>query len=298
MSEIVKVHTCKKIDDLEMGVLTNGTPFLTGRTLSKMCGVSPSSINDWGEDVPERGDRLRGGKMADLLAAQGFEGDRLFDKIPFEDQSEVNAYPDPVCMAFLEYYAFEAGRNCTEEAKTNYRVLARKSLQDFIYRSVGYDPLNVVPVIWQQYHDRLLLNPVPFGYFSVFKETADIIIASIREGLIVDDHTVPDISLGRTWSGYWKTNNFDTVYGFRAKYPHVYPEYFPQARANDVIDAFVYPVDALGEFRRWVQLEYLPKKYPNYLKKKVKDGAIPASHVELLLKSLETPTLPVASEDK
>lgn len=57
--------------------------------------------------MPERGDRLRGGKMADLLVAQGFEGVRLFDKIPFEDQLEVNAYPDSVCMAFLEYYAFE-----------------------------------------------------------------------------------------------------------------------------------------------------------------------------------------------
>jgi hypothetical protein len=116
-----------KMRAIATGVLADGTSFLTGRTLSKMCGVSPSSINDWGEEVPERGDRLRGGKMADLLAAQGFEGVRLFDKI--------HAYPDSVCMAFLEYYAFEAGRNCTEEAKTNYRVLARKSLQDFIYRS-------------------------------------------------------------------------------------------------------------------------------------------------------------------
>jgi hypothetical protein len=297
MDEIAKIHTYKKVDEIEMGVLLDGTPFLAGRSLSRLCGVSPSSIFDWGERVPDRGDRLKGGKMAKLLAAQGFKGDRLFAKIPFDDQVDINAYSDAVCMSFLEYYAFEAGNNCTEEAITNYRVLARKSLKDFIYRSVGYDPSDTVPVIWRQYHDRLLLNPVPFGYFSVFKETSDIVIASIREGLIVDDHTVPDISLGRTWSGYWKTNDFDAVYSLRTKYPHVYPEYFPQARANDVIDAFVYPVDALGEFRRWVQLEYLPKKYPTYLKKKVKDGAIPASRVELLLKSLETPILPKSSHE-
>jgi hypothetical protein len=292
MSEIIKVYTCKKIDDVEMGVLADGTSFLTGRTLSKMCGVSPSSINDWGEEVPERGDRLRGGKMADLLAAQGFEGVRLFDKIPFEDQLEVNAYPDSVCMAFLEYYAFEAGRNCTEEAKTNYRVLARKSLQDFIYRSVGYDPSNAVPLIWRQYHDRLLLNPVPLGYFSVFKETSDIVITSIREGLIVDDHTVPDISVGLVWSKYWGSQQLDDKYGARTKYPHVYPEYFPQSQANDRIEAYIYPVDSLGEFRRWLYSEYLPNKYPSYLKNKVKKGAIPASRVELLLKAFEIPILP------
>ena len=47
--------------------------------------VSPKD-KPWGESVPEKGDRLKGGKMADLLAAQGFEGVRLFNKIPFEDQ--------------------------------------------------------------------------------------------------------------------------------------------------------------------------------------------------------------------
>jgi hypothetical protein len=212
MSEIIKVYTCKKIDDIEMGVLADGTPFLTGRSLSKLCGVASSSIIEWGEDTPKEGARLRAGKMADLLSGQGFEGARLFDKIPFEDQLEVNAYPDSVCMAFLEYYAFEAGRNCTEEAKTNYRVLARKSLQDFIYRSVGYDPSNAVPLIWRQYHDRLLLNPVPLGYFSVFKETSDIVITSIREGLIVDDHTIPDISVGLGWSKYWGNQQLDDKY--------------------------------------------------------------------------------------
>lgn len=292
MSESLKAYTFKKVDDIEMGVLIGGTPFLTGRTLAKMCGVSPSSINDWGEDVPEKGDRLKGGKMADLLAAQGFEGVRLFDKIPFEDQSEINAYPDVVCMAFLEYYAFEAGRNCTEEAKTNYRVLARKSLQEFIYRSVGYDPLKIVPIIWQQYHDRLLLNPVPLGYFSVFKETSDIVITSIREGLIVDEQTVPDISVGLVWSKYWSGEQLDDKYGIRTKYSHIYPEYFPQSQANGSIEAYIYPVDSLGEFRRWLYSEYLPNKYPVYLKSKVKKGAIPASRVELLLKAFETPILP------
>jgi hypothetical protein len=50
------------------------------------------SIIEWGEGAPLSGARLRARKMADLLSAQGFEGVRLFDKIPFEDRLEVNAY--------------------------------------------------------------------------------------------------------------------------------------------------------------------------------------------------------------
>jgi hypothetical protein len=292
MENNLQVYVSKNVDDVEMGVLENGTPFLTARSLSRFCGVAVSTVLAWGENSPIGGDRLKGGKMAELLISQGFEGDRLFEKINFIDNVEVNAYSDAVCMAFLEYYAFEAGRNCTEEAKNNYRVLARKSLRDFIYQSVGYDPSKAVPQIWRQYHDRLLLNPVPLGYFSVFRETSDIVISSIREGLIVDDKTVPDISVGLTWSKHWDNESLNDRFGQRTKYPHVYPDYFPQSQANGKIDAFVYPVDALGEFRRWLHLEYLPNKYPSYLKTKVKQGAIPASRVELLLKVLDVPILP------
>lgn len=291
-SDSLELFVIKEIDDIEMGVFSDGTPFLSGRSLARLCGIAASTINEWGELTPKQGDRLRAGKIATLLAAQGFEGDRFFLRVQNPGQSDINAYPDAVCMSFLEYYAFEAGERCTEEAKTNYRALARKTLQEFIYRMTGYDPLNVVPINWQQYHDRLILNSVPVGYFSVFKETADIVITSIREGLLVDHHTVPDISVGMAWSNYWKASNFDQTYGARTKYPHIYPDYFPQAQANGSIDAFIYPGDSLGEFRRWIYSEYLPKKFPNYLKGQVKKGAIPASRVELLLGAFEAPVLP------
>jgi len=64
--------------NIEMGVLSDGTPFLTGRSLARLCGIAPSTTNEWGEFTPKEGDRLRAGKMAVLLAAQGFEGDRFF----------------------------------------------------------------------------------------------------------------------------------------------------------------------------------------------------------------------------
>lgn len=285
MSEIQKfqqlelqVVTYKEIDGIEMGVLNDGTPFLTGRGLARACGISNSTLVNWGEFTPQIGDSFRAGKMAELLAANGFDGARFFLRIPngiqFGIEASISAYPDNVCMAFLEYYAFEAGKRCTETASQNYRVLARKSLRSYIYQMTGYDPSQLVSRSWKHFHDRLLLNQMPEGYFSVFTETAQLVLASIRNGLVIDDHTVPDISVGKVWSGYWKANNLDKKYGNRMKYPHVYPDYFPQSSAQGGIEVFIYRLQSLGEFRTWLESTYLPDKFPNYLKNKEKQGAL------------------------
>lgn len=238
--------------------------------------------------TPDRGDRLRGGKLAKLLDAQGFEGGRLYKQIPFGDQPVVNAYPDQVCMAFLEYYAFEAEpRYLKENAKNNYRILARKSLRDYIYSMTGYDPLAQALSSWKHFHDRLLLNAMPSGYFSVFSETAQLVLTAIQNGLIIDDHTVPDISVGQLWSKYWKEARLDDEYGSRAKFPHTYPEYFPQSQANGDIKAFIYPLKALGEFREWLETVYLQQKFPGYLKRKQSQGAIAGDKAKALLKAFE-----------
>ena len=69
-----------------------------------------------------------------------------------------------------------------------------------------------------------------------------------------------------------------------------YPDYFPQAKSNPQ-DMNVYPVAALPEFRVWLQTEYIPKKFPSYLKGKVKDGILPPSAAELLLSHALPPAL-------
>ena len=294
----LSVVISKEVDGVEMGVLSDGTPVLTGRGLAKACGISNSTLLGWGQTIPERNDKLRGGKLAELLDAQGFEGDSLYKQVPFNDQPVVNAYSDKVCMAFLEYYAFEAEpTNRKEQAKNSYRQLARKSLRDYIYQMTGYDPLAKVLSSWKHFHDRLLLNPIPSGYFSVFSETAHIVLTSIRVGLIIDDHTVPDISVGQAWSKYWTANKLDEVFGHRARFPHIYPDYFPQAKANSDIKPLIYPNKALGKFREWLDTDYLPQKFPGYLKRKAKQGAISASRVRALIEAVEPPQSKVLPPD-
>lgn len=272
---------------IEMGVLRDGTPYLTERGLGRICDVSPSSISKqsvlWATGK-------RANSFAKILNEQGLNRDQLFIDVKVNG-TLVHAYPDDVCMAFLEYYAFDAEQYCTEAAKANYRKLARRTLREFIYIATGYDPAKVVPTHWRQFHDRTLLNKVPSGYFSVFREISDMVICSIRAGLKVDDHTVPDISVGKIWSKYWLEHSLAAKYGERKKFPHTYPEYFPQAEANSVIEAYIYPLKSLGEFREWMQLTYLPEKFPDYLKRKAKLGALPVSSVELILAA-------VASDDQ
>lgn len=106
-------------------------------------------------------------------------------------------------------------------------------------------------------------------------------LSSIREGLQVDQHTVPDGSVGKIWSTYWKENKLAEAYGERTKYPHKFPDDYPQSGAD--VEVWIYPTSALGSFRVWLESEYIPKKYPAYMNRKAKQGAIPPSRVDALL---------------
>jgi len=178
-------------------------------------------------------------------------------------------------MAVLEYYAFDAKQGSAETAQKNYRLLARSSFKAFIYKAVGYNPETQLATGWQQFHDRvsLVYGAVPNGYFSVFKEIADIVIRLGHAKMHIDHEFVPDISVGIHWGKHWVRSGFELVFGLRKKYEHNYPSYFPQAISNPQ-EPWCYPDAALAEFRRWVREEYMKKgKFDAYISTKVHDKA-------------------------
>lgn len=272
-----------EIEGIQMGVLNDGTPYLTERGLARLCGVHSKTISDLGSNWQDERQKPRGKKIEQLIGQQNASSARLFAKTEQAGQ-KINAYPDYVCMAILEYYAFDADGVDKEDAQRNFRLLARKSLRDFIYERVGFDPAASKLESWRHYHDRILLNKLPAAYFSVFREIADIVVAAIDGGLIIDSHTIPDGSVGSHWAKHWKAKKLSERYGERKKYPHEYPEYFPQSAAN--VEANIYPLAALGEFRIWLENEYLPKNFPSYLDGKVKQGFLPKQVAGKLLISL------------
>lgn len=66
-------------------------------------------------------------------------------------------------------------------------------------------------------------------------------------------------------------------------YPHRYPDDHPQAKSNPQ-ESWCYPIGALGEFRQWLQDEYLEGgKFKGYLNGKVKKGELAPSVAQLAI---------------
>ncbi|MGP9796164.1 hypothetical protein ACT3UJ_02215 [Halomonas sp. 86] len=262
------VEVERDVGGIEMGVLENGVPYLTQRGLAEVSGAPRSTLYDitqeWSasfNDPVLTKDRLS--FLRQRLLEQGFNEPNLYIEIK-KDGSPHYAYPDIVCMAIVEYYAFEA-RTPNPTALNSFRKFSSYGLRSFIYDALHYRPADK----WKFHHDRvsILQNVVPVGYFSIFHEITGLIVDLIEAGVSVNDKTIPDISVGSTWARHWKANGLAGSYGERIYFEHNYPDYYPQAQANPQEPA-AYPEAALPEFRRWFREVYLPSKFPAYILKK------------------------------
>lgn len=261
----IGVEIERNVNGVEMGVLENGVPFLTQTGLAGIVGVARSVIFDISQAWEEQYTTgvIPPGRMAFIcqrLAENGYNEPKLFIQT-LKDGAPYNAYPDIVCMAVIEYYAFEA-KNKSEKAVDSYRRLATFGLQTFIYKALGYSP----PDKYKYYHDRIstLHGRVPDGFFSIFNEVGGMIVDLIEADLVVNDKTIPDISVGRCWGDHWRALELADKHGERIPYSHSYPSYYPQAASNPQ-QASAYPDEALPEFRRWFRHEYLTTKFPKYI---------------------------------
>ena len=266
----IGIEVEKSVGGIEMGVLENGMPYLTQRGLAKMTGAARSVIFDitreWAERVedPVIG-KGRNNFLKDYLFKNGYDDPSLYLSI-MKDGTVHFAYPEIVCMAILEYYAFEA-QNPIATAIASYRNLARFGLQRFIYKALQYDP----PDKWRYFNDRvsILRDSAPPRHFILFNETAVLAVDLINADLSVNDKTLPDISVGLSWGKFWNDNGLEERYGQRIKYEHNYPHYYRQAESNPQ-KPWAYPDDALPLFRRWFRTEYLLTKFPPYILSKAK----------------------------
>jgi hypothetical protein len=274
-------------DGVGMGVLSDGTPFLNQRGIGDLCGLRNKYVGiisaEWNSPTPP----VEVERIKALLREQNHE-------VPDSPHIEVwvgrrlyFAYPDTVCMAILEYFAFEAGRAGADVALRNYRKLARFGLRQFIYQETGYVSKGEDD-LWKIFRDRVSLtyDAVPSSYFSVFKELASVLVTLGLAGLHIDEKFVPDISVGQAWAKHWERENLARVHGARATYAHNYPAYFPQAASNPQL-ASCYPETALGEFRRWFREEYIGEGgFKRYLARKVNERLLPAGYVEKAMLAL------------
>lgn len=284
------IEKARDFGEIGMGVLSDGTPYLSQRGLAVLCGVENAHIGtislQWNDTKPKP--RIQ--KIRDILASAGMIPATAHMEI-LHNSTPHYCYPAEVCLAVLEYYALDAGANIKQQARQNFRLLAGSKLRELIFQQVGYDPTGADR--FKPWHDRIALNyqSAPKGYFHVFNEAHTIIYELIVAGANVGPKTVIDISIGQHWSKYWDANSLKAEFGARAKYPHRYPDDHPQARSNPQ-ESWCYPLAALGRYREWIQNEYLEGgKFAKYLDGKVKQGALPPSIAQLAISTLVPPQI-------
>lgn len=270
-----------------MGVLSDGTPYLNQRGLATLCGVQNAHIgtisSQWSD--PDEKPRIRAIKT--ILDKAGYAAESPHVEILHGGRTYF-CYPAEVCLAVLEYYAFDAGANCQTEARDNFRMLAGSKLREMIYSQVGYDPSGVNVAKFEKWHERISLNyqSAPKGFFHVFNEAHTVIYELIMAGAKIDEKFVVDISIGQHWSKHWKDSGLDKLHGDRGKYPHCYPDSHPQSKCNPQ-ESWCYPLSALGAYREWLQDIYIEGgKFSAYLKGKVAKGELPPSIAQLAIGAL------------
>jgi len=272
-----------------MGVLPNGETFLSLKGLAKFCGVAPSAIiqlaQDWQKGEAQT--KTRGKQITELIK-EWTESDvvpiSLYVQVEnnYSISDVTHAVPESIVMAITDYYAHYAQVTKSEAVK-NYRRAAKFGLRKYIYERLDYNEQDQISESWKLLQERILNNESPQGYFTMFDEATTIIASLIRNNIAVDDSIMPDGSLGIHWAKYWKTQNLESKYTPRIKIKHTFPESYRQL--DPEINA--YPITSLSEFRTWFQEIYLPQKYPQYIKNKIKDGR----DIPLLLEAVLPPTV-------
>lgn len=278
----------REVNGIGMGVLGDGTPYLNQRGLAALCGVSPTQIgtisSQWNEDPL----KPRITSIKNVLQKAGYFANTAHIEINYKNIVHY-CYPAEVCLAILEYYAFDAGTNCQEQARDNFRLLAGSKLREMIYSQVGYDPTGRYKDRFKKWHERIELNhqSAPKGFFSVFNEAHTIIYEMIKAGADVGEKIVVDISIGKHWAIYWDEQGYASYYGARIKYPHKYPDSHPQAKSNPQ-EAWCYPLAALGVYREWLQNIYIEGgKFANYIDTKIKKKELPPSVGQLAIAAVK-----------
>ena len=124
---------------------------------------------------------------------------------------------------------------------------------------------SVLPNFIERYKDNY--HKLPKDHFSVISEMyARLYIELEKVGYVVPDRgahgkqMMPDISVGQHFSKFLQDNNSE-FYDKRKKYPHTFPD-------GKVKDAYMYHIDALPMFIRFINEDWIPNHAHKYFKDK------------------------------
>jgi hypothetical protein len=121
----------REIGGVTMGVLSDGTPYLNQRGLAALCGVRNAQIGTISSQWNDREERPRIQRIKSLLDRAGGRTHTPHVEVTRRGMTHF-CYPADLCLAILEYYAFDAGSNVSETARDNFRLLARRGIDGLV----------------------------------------------------------------------------------------------------------------------------------------------------------------------
>jgi hypothetical protein len=242
-----------------MGVLEDGTAYLTLPRLAQFCGVEPFVLRSFVDNWRHERDTPRGRQIRECLTDLGHDAESL------ERQVEIEGVPtrimvNEVCIALLEHFGhFETqGRN--ETATNNLRTLVTQGLGFTILNQLGVDPFNPIPVPMRSFRVRqLLARAIPHDYFVVFPEIALLAMDFVEPGDLIAEAKF-DISVATAWSEYWEREGLEAIHGDRIRFPHQLPHWIPR-QSEDSVFSWIYPIDGLTSFRGWLNRTFSQEEF-------------------------------------
>lgn len=122
-------------------------------------------------------------------------------------------------------------------------------------RSSPYMPVHV---------QRFLKNrsKIPHDHFSMLNEIYLNLFAPLEEnGIIPPDKMMPDISTGRMFSDFLRQKGIDPD-----RFPNYQHEFVDSSRSS--VQARLYPIEHLADFRRYFNEVWLPERAQEYFKER------------------------------
>lgn len=212
--------------------MKTGESFATISGYARMSGRAQSTIS-------ERTHRLGDLKTAEIQTVQGIRTHRLIN----EDTISRWIIQDNPELAFR---MLKSGVRVYLHTASGYTVTSKPFQSPFWYARVV---------------QFLRDNKVPDGYWSVFRETMDLVAQFEAVGCVIPDNAVPDISVGKCWANHLRSEGIEPN-AIAIKYPHTYPWEDPRGTRP----ANAYPDGLLPDFRKWFKGTYRTENLTGYVK--------------------------------
>ena len=119
---------------------------------------------------------------------------------------------------------------------------------------------------------------VPYNYFSMLNEAYLVFFAPLEDvGIFPTEKMMPDISTGRMFSDFLRSKGINPN-----EFPTYEHEFADDTRGRPTVQARLYPIEYLAEFRQWYNEVWLPERAEKYLEGRLPEALPYLDHLKAL----------------